>query len=155
MIRGANLTSPYTQLDILSLPSVAPIFSIYSWSNHGKPPFYRWSHFTGILLAYWCYTAEVTNHTKINNFNSISLKLHYWVHDCFTFIYIYIYITLFQSILQLLIKAIISNAYYIFIQPLLLCLHQHYPYILQILHPTKHLYLLPFLYFSRDIKHSY
>ena len=30
MIRGASLTSPYTQLDILFLPPVAPIFSLLS-----------------------------------------------------------------------------------------------------------------------------
>ena len=33
--------------------------------------------------------------------------------------------------------------------------HTYYPYKLQILHPTNHLYLLPSPYFSRDIKHSY
>ena len=30
MIKGTNLTSPYTQLGILSLPPVAPIFSLQS-----------------------------------------------------------------------------------------------------------------------------
>ena len=69
---------------------------------------YRW-HFTGILSAHWYYTTGAINHTKINDFASISLNLHHWVHD---------YFTIFQLLLQLLIKAIISNAYNIFIRPL-------------------------------------
>ena len=58
-IRGACLTSPYTQLDILFLPPVAPIFSLLSWSHHGKLPLYRWSHFAKILSVHWRYTAEL------------------------------------------------------------------------------------------------
>ena len=52
MIRGASLTSPYTQLDILSLPPIAPIFPPQSRSYHGKLPLYRWSHSAGIPSAH-------------------------------------------------------------------------------------------------------
>ena len=43
------------------------------------------------------------------------LNLYHWVHDHFTS---KINTTLFQLLVQLLIKAIISNTYYIFTQPL-------------------------------------
>ena len=109
MIKGASLTSLYTQLGILSLPPVAPIFLLQSWSHHGKLPLYCWSHSAGILSTHWRYTTGAINHTKISDFASISLNLHHWVHD---------YFTIFQLLLQLLIKAIISNAYNIFIRPL-------------------------------------
>ena len=111
MIRGASLTSLYTQLNILSLPLVVPICPLQSWSYHGKLPFHHWSYSAGILSAHWYYTAGAINHTKISDFTSISLNLHHWVHNYFTFKYILL-------LLQLLIKAIISNAYYIFIRPL-------------------------------------
>ena len=91
MIRGASLTSPYTQLDILSLPPVAPIFPPQSWSYHGKLPLYRWSHSAGILLAHRSCTAGATNHTKISDFTSLSLNLRHWVYDYFTFKYILLY----------------------------------------------------------------
>ena len=64
MIRGTSLTSPYTQLDILFLPLVAPIFPLQFWSYHGKLSLYCWSHSTRILSTHWCYTARATNHQR-------------------------------------------------------------------------------------------
>ena len=73
---------------------------------------YRW-HSVGIPLAHWCYTAGLqTIRDKwlcfhIFKFTSLSTwLLYFWIN------------TIFQLLLQLLIKAIISNAYYIFIRPL-------------------------------------
>ena len=112
MIRGVSLTSPYTQLNILFLPPVAPIFPPQSWSYHGKLSLYRW-HSAGIPSAHWCYIAGLqTIRDKwlcfhIFKFTSLSTWLLYFRIN-----------TLFQLLLQLLIKANISNMYYIFIQPL-------------------------------------
>ena len=73
---------------------------------------YRW-HSAGIPLVHWCYTAGLqTIRDKwlcfyIFKFTSLSTwLLYFWIN------------TLFQLLLQLLIKAIISNTYYIFIWPL-------------------------------------
>ena len=75
MIREASLTSPYTKLDILFLPSVAPIFPPQSWSYHSKLPLYRWGYSTGILSTHRNCTVGATNHTKISDFASLSLNL--------------------------------------------------------------------------------
>ena len=73
---------------------------------------YHW-HSAGILLAHWCYTAGLqTIRDKwlcfhIFKFTSLSTwLLYFWIN------------TIFQLLLHLLIKAIISNTYYIFIRPL-------------------------------------
>ena len=97
MIKGTNLTSLYTQLDILFLPPVAPIFPLLCWSYHGKLPFYRWSHSIGMLSTHWYYTAGTANHTKISHHISISLNLHYWIHDYFTLKYILLYFNYYYS----------------------------------------------------------
>ena len=91
MIRRTSLTSPYTQLGILSLLPVAPAFSPQSWSYHSKLPPYHWSYFAEILSAHRSCTAEGINHTKISDLTSLSLNLHYWVYDYFTFKYILLY----------------------------------------------------------------
>ena len=91
IIRGASLTSPYTQLGILSLPQIAPIFPLQSWSHHGKLSLYCWSHYVGILSTHRSCTVGATNHTKISDFASLSLNLHRWVYDYFTFKYLLLY----------------------------------------------------------------
>ena len=91
MIRGISLTSPYTQLDILSLPPVALIFPPQFWSYHSKLSLYYQGYSAGILLTHRNYTAGATNHTKISDFASLSLNLHYWVYDYLTFKYILLY----------------------------------------------------------------
>ena len=73
---------------------------------------YCW-HSVGILSAHWCYIAGLqTIRDKwlcFHIFKFISLStwlLYFWIN------------TIFQLLLQLLIKHIISNTYYIFIWPL-------------------------------------
>ena len=73
---------------------------------------YRW-HSDGIPSAHWCYTSGLQTirdkwlYFHIFKFTSLSTwLLYFWIN------------TLFQLLLQLLIKAIISNMYYIFIWPL-------------------------------------
>ena len=86
MIKGASLTSPYTQLDILSLPPIALIFPLQSWSHHGKLSLYCWSHYVGILSTHRNCITGATNHTKISDFASLSwshhgkLSLYCWSH---------------------------------------------------------------------------
>jgi len=109
MIKGTNLTNLYTQLDIPSLPPVAPIFALQSWSYYGKLPLHRWSHSAGILSTHWCYTTGVTNHTKISDSVSISLNLH----------------------LEYMITSLL-NTYY-FISTTIITINQNY-YIKHILH---------------------
>ena len=67
MIRGASLTSPYTQLNTLSLPPVAPVFPLKSQSYHSKLPSYRWSYSAGILSTHRSCTTGTTNHTKMHD----------------------------------------------------------------------------------------
>ena len=76
MIKGINLTSLYTQLDILSFPPIAPIFPLQSWSYYGILSLYCWSHPTRMLSTHWCYTDRATNHTKISHHVSISLQIY-------------------------------------------------------------------------------
>ena len=73
---------------------------------------YCW-HSAEILPAHWCYTTGLQIIRDkwlcfhIFKFTSLSTRLlYFWIN------------TLFQLLLQLLIKAIISNTYYIFIWPL-------------------------------------
>ena len=69
-----------------------------------------WNPISSLMLHSWA-----INHTKISDLVSLSLNLHYWVYDYFTpKILLY-----FDYYYKLLIKAIISNAYYIFIRSLL------------------------------------
>ena len=73
---------------------------------------YRW-HSAGIPSAHWCYTVGLQTmrdkwlYFHIFKFTSLSTWLLYFRIN-----------TIFQLLLQLLIKAIISNTYYIFIWPL-------------------------------------
>ena len=67
MTRGASLTSPYTQLGILSLPPVASIFPLQSWNHHDKLPLYHWSHSIGILSAHCRYTIGATGYKSHKN----------------------------------------------------------------------------------------
>ena len=97
MIKGTSLTSLYTQLGMLSLPPVAPIFLLQYWSYHGKLPLHHWSHSTGIISTHWCYTAGATNHTKISDSAFMSLNIHHWVHDYFTCKYILLYFSYYYN----------------------------------------------------------
>ena len=67
MIRGASLTSPYTQLNTLSLPPVAPVFPLQSQSYHNKLPSNRWSYSAEILSTHRSCTIGTTNHTKMHD----------------------------------------------------------------------------------------
>ena len=73
---------------------------------------YRW-HSAGIPSAHWCYTSGLQTikdkwlYFHIFKFTSLSTwLLYFWIN------------TLFQLLLQLLIKPIISNTYYISIWPI-------------------------------------
>ena len=76
MIRGASLTSPYTQLDILSLPPVAPIFPLdleVIMANYLST--------AGVILLESHQLTEVVQlgckPLEISDLTSLSLNLHY------------------------------------------------------------------------------
>ena len=91
MIREASLTNPYTQLDILSLPPVAPIFPLQilklSWQTASRPlESLCWDIINSQKLYNWGYKPSERSDSA-----SISLNLHLWIHDYFTFKYILLY----------------------------------------------------------------
>ena len=91
MIRGASLASLYTKLDILSFPLVAPIFPPLilklSWQtvSLSLESFY-WNVVNSLMLYSWS-----CKPSKISDSASLSLNLHHWIYDYFTFKYILLY----------------------------------------------------------------
>ena len=83
MIMRTNLTNICTRLDIFSLPPVAPVFPLQSWSYHERThniiP-HPWTHFI-IQLKYYKFIDVIWLEPQTTKWNVISsLKLYGWSH---------------------------------------------------------------------------